>query len=67
MLNEVGDPAVMQAVLNETGSPNLIGRAQQILILKQKVKELEAKQNYSIDKVESSSRGNFCVVYPYNF
>lgn len=58
MLNEVGDPAVMQEVLNETGSPNSIGRAQQILILKQKVKELEAKQHGSYDKIESSSRGN---------
>lgn len=63
MLNEVGDPEVMQAVLNDTGSPNAIGRAQQILILKQKVKVLEAKQQGSYCKIESSSRGNFNMCY----
>ncbi|XP_025207166.1 uncharacterized protein LOC112602990 [Melanaphis sacchari] len=48
--NEIGDPVVMQKVLMGTGSSNYIGRAQKILILQQKVNELQAKQNDSKTK-----------------
>ncbi|KAL4112439.1 hypothetical protein QTP88_016231 [Uroleucon formosanum] len=45
--NEIGDPAMMQTVLLGTGSSNYIGRAQKILVLQQRVNELQAKQNDS--------------------
>ncbi|CAH1722557.1 unnamed protein product [Aphis gossypii] len=48
--NEIGDPAVMKTVLMGTGSSNYIGRAQKILVLQQKVNELQAKQSDSKTK-----------------
>ncbi|XP_026817194.1 DNA repair protein RAD50-like [Rhopalosiphum maidis] len=48
--NEIGDPAMMQTVLMGTGSSNYIGRAQKILVLQQKVNELQAKQSDSKTK-----------------
>ncbi|CAH1722633.1 unnamed protein product [Aphis gossypii] len=48
--NEIGDPAVMQTVLMGTGSSNYIGRAQKILVLQQKINELQAKQSDSKTK-----------------
>lgn len=38
---------MMQTVLLGTGSSNYIGRAQKILMLQQRVNELQAKQNDS--------------------
>jgi len=41
---------MMQIVLMGTGSSNYIGHAQKILVLQQKVNELQAKQSDSITK-----------------
>lgn len=40
----------MQAVLSGTGTSNSRGRAQQILVLQQRVNELQAKENDSRNK-----------------
>lgn len=40
----------MQAVLSGTGSSNSRGRAQQILVLQQRVNELQAKENVTRNK-----------------
>lgn len=53
---------MMQAVLLGTGSSNYIGRAQKILVLQQKVNELQAKQNDSKIKELHYSTGIFIVV-----
>ncbi|XP_060869904.1 kinesin-related protein 4 [Metopolophium dirhodum] len=45
--NEIGDPAMMQTVLSDTGKSNYIGRAQKILVLQQRINELQAKQSDS--------------------
>jgi hypothetical protein len=60
--NEIGDPAVMQTVLMGTGSSNYIGRAQKILVLQQKVNELQAKQNDSKTKELHNSIGIIIVL-----
>lgn len=57
--NEIGDPELMQTVLSGTGSSNYIGRAQKILVLQQRVNELQAKQNDSkIKELHNSSVSN---------
>jgi len=48
--NEIGDPLLMQKVLSGTGSSNSRGRAQQILVLQQRVNELETIHNSSRNK-----------------
>jgi len=55
--NEIGDPSLMQAVLSGTGSSNSRGRAQQILVLQQRVNELETIQNNSGIKDTLKSNG----------
>lgn len=55
--NEIGDSSLMQAVLSGTGSSNSRGRAQQILLLQQKVNKLEAMQNNSRNKDTLKSDG----------
>jgi len=51
----------MQTVLSGTGSSNYIGRAQKILVLQQKVNELQAKQNDSKIKEQHNSNGIIIV------
>lgn len=70
MSNEIGDPTLMQAVLSGTGSSNCRGRAQQILMLQQKVNklqlklnELQAKPNDSKNKDAHSSTGIYTNFY----
>lgn len=52
----------MQAVLSGTGSLNSRGRAQQILMLQQRVKELQTKQSDSRYKDEHNSTGIFICI-----
>lgn len=53
---------MMQTVLSGTGSSNYIGRAQKILVLQQRVNELQAKQNDSKIKELHNSTGIIVVV-----
>lgn len=62
MSNEIGDPELMQAVLSGTGSSNSRGRAQQILVLQQKVNELQTKQNNSKNKDIYKTNGKIFVI-----
>lgn len=57
MSNEIGDPTLMQAVLSGTGSSNSRGRAQHILMLQQRVNELQAKQNNTKNEDKHSLAG----------
>lgn len=52
----------MQTVLMGTGSSNYIGRAQKILVLQQKVNELQAKQSDSKTKEQHNLTGIIIIV-----
>jgi len=53
---------MMQTVLLDTGKSNYIGRAQKILILQQRINELQAKQSDSKIKELHNSTGIIVVV-----
>lgn len=55
--NEIGNPALMQTVLTDTGSWGARGRAQQILMLQHKVNELQAELNDSRHEAVQSFTG----------
>jgi len=52
----------MQTVLMGTGSSNYIGRAQKILVLQQKVNELQAKQSDSKTKELHNLTGIIIII-----
>lgn len=53
---------MMKTVLMGTGSSNYIGRAQKILVLQQKVNELQAKQSDSKTKELHDLTGIIIIV-----